>query len=303
MRRAADEIDHWAEYEYVLVNRDMDACLDQCSGDRHGGALEAGPADGPRRVRARPHRPAALGVEQLQEPRCGEKVPAAVVERCLGLRIGAPLLELPALVDADRIPGLLGSQRLLQRRRGRNRGNRRSSPAATGRRGETRRAPPLHGSAARRSRQAARREPRRRSCRNRRRSGGAPRPSRASQLSAWRSTSALRPLGAIAGEIGFGIAARPAANASRSGATRSIAALARPVSGMARGSISSPTLDHSSATAFANCSVGSSSGARAGVRTGRPSSRTPQPSPSGSTETAFQKGFTIRRYPYVSTGA
>ena len=27
MRRAADEISHWAEYEYVLVNRDMDACL------------------------------------------------------------------------------------------------------------------------------------------------------------------------------------------------------------------------------------------------------------------------------------
>jgi guanylate kinase len=25
MRRAADEIDHWAEYEYVLFNRDMDA--------------------------------------------------------------------------------------------------------------------------------------------------------------------------------------------------------------------------------------------------------------------------------------
>ena len=29
MRRAADEIDHWAEYEYVLVNHDMDACLAQ----------------------------------------------------------------------------------------------------------------------------------------------------------------------------------------------------------------------------------------------------------------------------------
>jgi guanylate kinase len=29
MHRAADEIDHWAEYEYVLVNRDMEACLDQ----------------------------------------------------------------------------------------------------------------------------------------------------------------------------------------------------------------------------------------------------------------------------------
>ena len=29
MRRAANEIEHWAEYEYVLVNEDMDACLDQ----------------------------------------------------------------------------------------------------------------------------------------------------------------------------------------------------------------------------------------------------------------------------------
>jgi guanylate kinase len=29
MRRATDEIDHWAEYEYVLVNRDADECLAQ----------------------------------------------------------------------------------------------------------------------------------------------------------------------------------------------------------------------------------------------------------------------------------
>ena len=29
MRRAADEIEHWAEYQYVLVNRDMDDCLQQ----------------------------------------------------------------------------------------------------------------------------------------------------------------------------------------------------------------------------------------------------------------------------------
>jgi guanylate kinase len=29
MRRAADEIDHWAEYEYVLVNRDMAGCVAQ----------------------------------------------------------------------------------------------------------------------------------------------------------------------------------------------------------------------------------------------------------------------------------
>ncbi|MBA3512011.1 guanylate kinase [Sphingomonas sp.] len=27
MLRAADEIDHWAEYQYVMVNRDMDECL------------------------------------------------------------------------------------------------------------------------------------------------------------------------------------------------------------------------------------------------------------------------------------
>jgi guanylate kinase len=29
MRRAADEIDHWAEYQYVLVNTDMNTCLAQ----------------------------------------------------------------------------------------------------------------------------------------------------------------------------------------------------------------------------------------------------------------------------------
>ena len=29
MRRAADEIEHWAEYQYVLVNRNMDECLAQ----------------------------------------------------------------------------------------------------------------------------------------------------------------------------------------------------------------------------------------------------------------------------------
>jgi guanylate kinase len=27
MQRAASEISHWAEYDYVLVNKDMDACL------------------------------------------------------------------------------------------------------------------------------------------------------------------------------------------------------------------------------------------------------------------------------------
>ena len=29
MRRASEEISHWAEYEYVLVNDEMDECLAQ----------------------------------------------------------------------------------------------------------------------------------------------------------------------------------------------------------------------------------------------------------------------------------
>jgi guanylate kinase len=29
MQRAAGEISHWAEYDYVLINDDMDACLSQ----------------------------------------------------------------------------------------------------------------------------------------------------------------------------------------------------------------------------------------------------------------------------------
>ncbi len=47
-----------------------------------------------------------------------------------------------------------------------------------------------------------------------------------------------RPFGAIAGEVGLGVARQAGRERRRSGATRSIAALARPVSGMARGSIS-----------------------------------------------------------------
>jgi guanylate kinase len=27
MRRAGSEISHWAEYDYVLINEDMDTCL------------------------------------------------------------------------------------------------------------------------------------------------------------------------------------------------------------------------------------------------------------------------------------
>ena len=29
MRRARDEISHWQEYDYVVVNRDVEVCLSQ----------------------------------------------------------------------------------------------------------------------------------------------------------------------------------------------------------------------------------------------------------------------------------
>ena len=43
MRRAAGEISHWAEYEYVLVNDDMDDCLGRGPGDRRRRAAQARP--------------------------------------------------------------------------------------------------------------------------------------------------------------------------------------------------------------------------------------------------------------------
>jgi guanylate kinase len=32
MAKAADEMSHWAEYDYIVVNRDIDACTDQVRG-------------------------------------------------------------------------------------------------------------------------------------------------------------------------------------------------------------------------------------------------------------------------------
>ena len=97
-----------------------------------------------------------LGIEQLQEPRRGEEIAAAVGERLLGLRIGAPLLDLPALVDADRVPRLLRRHAAVEHRQAPRPATRRSSPAATVRRAGTRPIASLHGPAARPSPAAAR---------------------------------------------------------------------------------------------------------------------------------------------------
>ena len=60
MRRAADEIDHWAEYEYVLVNRDMDQCLAEVRAIVAAERAKRIRSDGPRRARSRPDRPSSL---------------------------------------------------------------------------------------------------------------------------------------------------------------------------------------------------------------------------------------------------
>src|SRR4051794_4045792 len=50
-------------------------------------------------------------IKEFEELRGGEKVPPAVLKCGLGLRVGTPLLQLPAIVDGDRIPRLLRRKR------------------------------------------------------------------------------------------------------------------------------------------------------------------------------------------------
>ena len=81
MRRAADEISHWAEYEYVLVNDEMDECL--------AGSARSSPPNGSKRVRqtnlvpVRPqiHWSGHTRFQQLQEPAPPPGNPCGDVER------------------------------------------------------------------------------------------------------------------------------------------------------------------------------------------------------------------------------
>ena len=106
MRRAAGEIEHWAEYDYVLVNDDMDRMPRRGAGDRRGRTAQAAAARSTSCRFVRDLVGRALSFEQFQEARGGEEIAAAVLQRRLGLGIRSPLLELPAVVDADRLPRL-----------------------------------------------------------------------------------------------------------------------------------------------------------------------------------------------------
>ena len=55
------------------------------------------------RVRPRSDRSRAL-VQKIEEPRGGQEVPAPVLQSHFSLGVGAPSLELPALIDADGVP-------------------------------------------------------------------------------------------------------------------------------------------------------------------------------------------------------
>ena len=73
---------------------------------------------------------------------------------------------------------------------------------------------------------------------------------------------------------------------SRRVRTWSIAVFASLVSSIVAGPTSAPCLRHSSASASARSRVGTASDTRAGVLIGLPSSRTPNPPSTGTTETS-----------------
>src|SRR5689334_1120744 len=58
--------------------------------------------------------------KEVEEPRGGKKIAPPVLERGFGVSVSAPLLELPSIVDADRLPRLVGRNRLLEYRQRRD---------------------------------------------------------------------------------------------------------------------------------------------------------------------------------------
>ena len=78
MRRAAGEIGHWAEYEYVLVNEDMDKCLADVRAIIAAERLKPRAPGRSAELRPRPGRPAALSSSSSRNRARGEEVaPAA----------------------------------------------------------------------------------------------------------------------------------------------------------------------------------------------------------------------------------
>ncbi len=56
MAKSAEEMSHWSEYDYVIVNRDIDDSVAASAGDRHRRAAAAHPPARPRRFRQPPAR-------------------------------------------------------------------------------------------------------------------------------------------------------------------------------------------------------------------------------------------------------
>ena len=99
MRRAASEISHWAEYDYVLVNDDIEHCLAEVEAIVAAERLQARAPAGPGRLRPRPGR-APTKPSRSRKRAAAQKSRAAIRERRDRFVVGAPLLDLPALVDA-----------------------------------------------------------------------------------------------------------------------------------------------------------------------------------------------------------
>ena len=95
MRRAAGEIEHWAEYDYVLVNDDMDRCLGEVrtivAAERLRRSRQLGLTDFVQRADR------LSAAKQFEKPRTGQEIRfLAPVKRLLRLVVRAPALALPA---------------------------------------------------------------------------------------------------------------------------------------------------------------------------------------------------------------
>ena len=71
MQRAAGEISHWAEYDYVLINDDMDACLAEVEAIVAAERLKRVAPGRAGRLRPRTGRPGSLAAQQFEEARRG----------------------------------------------------------------------------------------------------------------------------------------------------------------------------------------------------------------------------------------
>src|SRR3954471_24925676 len=78
--------------------------------DRRRRTSETHSPNRPGYVRSGPDRSSSL-IQQFEEAGGGEKVAASIFKRGCCLRVRAPLLQLPAIIDTDRLPPLFSRNR------------------------------------------------------------------------------------------------------------------------------------------------------------------------------------------------